>query len=53
MEDWEALLARPLDEVRETLRVGPPPAYVRHIRNPNGFGLVPEAIDGAASAHTA
>lgn len=27
VQDWEALLERPLDEVRETLCVGPPPAY--------------------------
>jgi ubiquinone biosynthesis protein COQ4 len=26
-EDWEALLARPLDEVRSRLRVGEPPRY--------------------------
>jgi ubiquinone biosynthesis protein COQ4 len=26
-EDWEALLARPLDEVRRSLRVGPAPVY--------------------------
>ena len=27
VQDWEALLERPLDEVRETLGVGRPPAY--------------------------
>ena len=26
-EDWEALLARPLEQVRRELRVGPPPVY--------------------------
>lgn len=26
-QDWEALLERPLDEVRDVLRVGPPPVY--------------------------
>ncbi len=26
-QDWEALLERPLDEVRRELRVGPPPRY--------------------------
>jgi ubiquinone biosynthesis protein COQ4 len=25
--DWEALLARPLEEARAELRVGPPPSY--------------------------
>ena len=29
VQDWEALLERPLDEVRETLRIGPPPAYTQ------------------------
>ena len=28
-QDWEALLERPLDEIRETLRVGPPPSYTK------------------------
>ncbi|HEX2485972.1 MAG TPA: Coq4 family protein [Myxococcota bacterium] len=28
--DWEALLARPLEEVRAELRVGPPPRYTEH-----------------------
>ncbi len=27
--DWEALLERPLDEVREALRLGPPPSYTK------------------------
>lgn len=27
VQDWEALLERPLVEVRETLRIGPPPSY--------------------------
>jgi ubiquinone biosynthesis protein COQ4 len=40
--DWEALLARPLGETRETLRVGPPPAYRRYFQRPGGLGLVPE-----------
>ena len=26
-EDWESLLERPLDEVRDELRIGPPPRY--------------------------
>ncbi len=29
VQDWEALLERPLGEVRETLRVGPPPVYTQ------------------------
>ena len=29
VQNWEALLERPLDEVRETLRVGPPPVYTQ------------------------
>lgn len=32
-QDWEALLARPLREVRDQLAVGPPPAY-RAVRSP-------------------
>jgi ubiquinone biosynthesis protein COQ4 len=27
VEDWESLFERPIDEVREELRVGPPPIY--------------------------
>ena len=50
VQDWEALLARPLDEVRQTLRIGTPPVYTRHFRNPNGFGLIPEVRDDAASS---
>jgi len=41
VQDWETLLARPLDEVRAELGVGPPPAYTRHFRV--GRALVPEA----------
>lgn len=33
--DWEALLERPLDEVREVLQLDPPPAYEQH-RTPSG-----------------
>ncbi|MFK7896346.1 MAG: Coq4 family protein [Myxococcota bacterium] len=40
--DWETLLARPIEEVRETLGMGPPPEYTRYTRNPNGRGLIPE-----------
>jgi ubiquinone biosynthesis protein COQ4 len=40
-EDWESLLELPLDEVRERLRVGAPPAYTQYVRAPNGWGLVP------------
>lgn len=29
--DWEALLPRPLDEVRETLRLGAPPVYEQEL----------------------
>ncbi len=42
--DWEALLERPLDEVRAALRVGPPPEYEQS-RTPSG-----EAAAAAASA---
>ena len=40
--DWEALLALPIEEVRDLLQLGPPPSYPRYVRNPRGFGLVPE-----------
>jgi ubiquinone biosynthesis protein COQ4 len=40
VENWETLLERPLDEVRETLGVGPAPVYTRHFRV--GRALVPE-----------
>ena len=40
--DWETLLPLPLEEVQTTLNLGPAPDYVRHIRNPRGFGLIPE-----------
>ncbi len=42
--DWEALLERPLEEVREELRVGPPPEYEQR-RTPAG-----EAATAAAGA---
>lgn len=42
--DWETLLERPLDDVREALRVGPPPEYEQR-RTPAG-----EAAAAAASA---
>ena len=42
--DWAPLLGRPIDEVRETLGMGAPPTYTRHMRNPNGRGLVPEPL---------
>ncbi|MFP6622190.1 MAG: hypothetical protein VCC20_01810, partial [Myxococcota bacterium] len=41
--DWEALLERPLDEVRAALRVGPLPEYEQR-RTPSG-----EAAAAAAS----
>ncbi len=40
--EWAPLLPRPIEEVRETLGMGPPPSYIRHVRKPSGFGLVPE-----------
>jgi ubiquinone biosynthesis protein COQ4 len=40
VQDWEALLERPLDEVRERLGVGPPPEYTQYVRAPGGRGLV-------------
>jgi ubiquinone biosynthesis protein COQ4 len=30
--DWEALLEKPLSQVREELGIGPPPTYTRHFR---------------------
>jgi ubiquinone biosynthesis protein COQ4 len=42
--DWEALLERPLEEVRESLRVGDPPSYQER-RTPAG-----EAAAAAARA---
>lgn len=48
--DWVARLASPLDEVRQELRLGAPPRYVRHVRAPNGRGLVPEAGSRPAPA---
>ncbi len=41
VQDWEGLLERPLDEVRETLRLGPPPVY-EPLRGP----LVADSPDG-------
>ena len=40
--DWAPLLSRPIDEVRETLGIGPPPTYTRYVKAPSGRGLVPE-----------
>lgn len=40
--DWAVLLAAPIDEVRQDLGIGEPPAYTRHVRAPSGFRLVPE-----------
>jgi len=42
--DWERHLARPIDEVRTTLDIGPPPNYTRYVKNPSGRGLIPEAL---------
>ena len=42
--DWEALLERPLEDVRRELRIGPPADYDQH-RSPAG-----EAAAAAASA---
>ena len=41
--DWAVLLPLPIAEVREQLRIGPPPTYTRYVRNPKGRGLVPES----------
>ena len=41
VQDWEALLPRPLDEVRETLRLGPP-----HVYEPLRGALVADSPDG-------
>ncbi len=41
VQDWEGLLERPLDEVRETLRLGPPPVY-----EPVRGALVADSPDG-------
>lgn len=45
-QEWEKLLPRPLDEVRERLRVGPPPAYTQ-LRS-SGAPTVQEATTRAA-----
>ncbi len=45
VQDWEALLARPLDEVRDRLHLGPCPEYNRYFRNPDGFGLLAETTE--------
>jgi ubiquinone biosynthesis protein COQ4 len=50
--DWGTLLARPIDEVRETIGMGAPPKYTRRIRNPNGRGLIPEPILAAEAIAT-
>jgi ubiquinone biosynthesis protein COQ4 len=42
VQDWEALLARPLRDVRESLHVGTPPVYRRYFSDPDRFGLLPE-----------
>lgn len=44
MVRWEPLLAELIDEVRGTLGIGPPPSYTRYVRDPSGFGLVPEKL---------
>lgn len=41
--DWPALLPLPLTRVREQLGIGPGPSYTRYVRNPGGFGVVPES----------
>jgi ubiquinone biosynthesis protein COQ4 len=41
-EDWEPLLSLPITKVRTHLHLGPGPEYIRHHRNPRGFGLIPE-----------
>ncbi|MFP6605269.1 MAG: Coq4 family protein, partial [Myxococcota bacterium] len=40
--DWESLLERPLEEVREQLRLGPPPEYEQR-RTPSGETAVAAA----------
>jgi ubiquinone biosynthesis protein COQ4 len=40
--DWARHLARPIDEVRTTLNIGPPPSYTRYMKSPSGRGLIPE-----------
>ena len=49
--DWARLLPLPIDEVRDRLRIGPPPVYTRYARAPRGFGVVPAGDpDRSASA---
>lgn len=50
VQDWEALLTRPLDEVRSRLQLGPCPQYTRYFRNPDGFGLLAESPESAPRA---
>ena len=42
--DWPPLLERPIGEVREQLGIGPPPNYTRYVKNPDGWGLIPEEL---------
>jgi ubiquinone biosynthesis protein COQ4 len=46
VQDWEGLLAVPLDEARERLRLGPPPEYTRYFRV--GRRLRPEGWSATA-----
>ena len=46
VQDWEGLLTEPIDEARETLGLGPPPAYTRYFRV--GNRLRPEGWTAAA-----
>lgn len=49
-EDWESLLALPLEEVRTRLGVGEPPIYTRYYRDPDGYRLIPESAYRASRA---
>lgn len=49
VQDWEALLERPLDEVRETLGVGAPPVYTQ-VRSDGAPPLAPVSEGAAASS---
>jgi len=46
VQDWEGLLAVPLDEARQRLGLGPPPAYTRYFRV--GRRRRPEGWSGAS-----
>ncbi|MGH0035306.1 MAG: Coq4 family protein [Myxococcota bacterium] len=46
VQDWEGLLERPLEEARERLGLGAPPAYTRYFRE--GRRLRPERSGAAA-----